>query len=249
MNFMKHFFAITLMLLFTGVIFVPNANAQSTFNRKTHVTFSGSVEIPGRVLPAGTYTFQLNVLPGNQTSIVQILNEDGTRTIANLLTITDYRLTPTDKTVMTFSERAGDRPNALRAWFYPGENFGHEFAYPRKRAQQLAAANHENVPAIPDQTADNDLNSAQVTEATPDGTQTEVAQATSASPDNSVPVNDNAAPNNSNSNNLVASNQPLPKTASPVSSIALLGVFFLAIGAALGFIRRFSLTGNHQHRS
>jgi hypothetical protein len=247
MKHLSNLAATVSLLLLSAALFTPAAQAQSTFHRTTHVTFSGPVEISGKVLPAGKYTFRLNVLPSNETGIVQILNGDGTKTIANLLTIADYRLTPSDKTVITFTERAGNSPNAIRAWFYPGENFGHEFVYPMKRARQLAAANHVNVPAVPDATADNDLKSAHVTEATPSGSEAEVAQeappaATQNPPAESAP----ASSANDNSNNLVASNQPLPKTASDTYSVALLGGLFLFAGLLVGVVRRTAAHENEQ---
>jgi len=244
MKLLKYLGTSAFALLFATALLMPNLQAQSTFHRKTHVTFSGPVEISGKVLPAGQYTFQLNVLPSNETSIVQIMNADGTKTIANLLTIADYRLTPTSKSVITFSERTGNSPDAVRAWFYPGENYGHEFVYPRKRAQQLAAANHVNVPAVADETADNDLKSAHVTEATPDGSEAEVAQeaappaAPAPAPQASPSYNSNASNNSNDANNLVASNQPLPKTASYTYSIALLGAFFVFAGLFISVLRR-----------
>lgn len=236
--------AITLTLLVAGIGLVPAAQAQSTFHRITHVTFSGPVQIPGKVLPAGEYVFQLDVLPSNETSIVEIRDKNGENTLATLLTIPDYRLTPTGKTVILFRERPGNAPAALRAWFYPGENFGHEFAYPMREATQLAAANHMNVPAVADNTSDNDLKGAQVTQATGNNnsSQNESADATPApvpAPAYNSAANQQSQPapqtTSQNDNNLVASNHPLPKTASPIFQIALLGGLFLAAGLMLGF--------------
>lgn len=253
MKFIRHLATTAFLLLFTGALLIPGVQGQSTFHRTTHVTFSGPVEISGRVLPAGTYTFRLNVLPSNETGIVQIMNADGTKTLMNLLTIADYRLTPTSKTVITFNERTGDSPDAVRAWFYPGESYGHEFVYPMKRAKELAVANNVNVPAVPDQTGDNDLQSAHVTEATPSGAETEVAQA--APPAAEPPVTNSGASNNSNSdnsnasnssgNNLVASNQPLPKTASATYSVALAGGLCIFMALLVGIVRR-TMTQDHE---
>src|SRR5262249_17062781 len=161
-------------LLFSATLATSSAQAQSTFLRRTHVTFNTSVEIPGRVLPAGEYTFQLNALPENPTTVIEVRDKDGVKLIATILTIPDYRLKPTGETVMLFRERAADEPQALRAWFYPGENFGHEFAYPRRQARLLAAANQVNVPAVADNATDSNLNSSKVTEATPSGSDEEV---------------------------------------------------------------------------
>ena len=245
MKFLKAV-SLAFALLIASVAIVPSMQAQSTFHRITHVTFSGPVEIPGKVLPAGEYVFQLDVLPSNETSIVEIRDKDGVKTLATMLTIADYRLTPTGKTVILFRERAGNSPAALRAWFYPGENFGHEFAYPMREATQIANANHMNVPAIADNATDSDLKGSQVTEAKPDSDEAEVASNAAPAPE-AAPAPAPAAPQYQNStpssttdasrdNQLVASNRPLPKTASPIFLIALVGGLLLAAGLSLGFL-------------
>ena len=45
-----------------------------------------------------------------------------------------------DKTFITFSERSSNAPEALRLWFYPGDNYGIEFIYPKSIRQFEAAA-------------------------------------------------------------------------------------------------------------
>ncbi len=129
-------------LALMGAVFSPVANA-SEWNHKTVMTFSAPVEIPGvhlkgwGVLPAGTYVFKVL---DSQTDrhIVQIFNQDETQIYATILAIPNYRLTPTGKTVVTFSERPAGEPEALRAWFYPGRQWGEEFVYPKAKAIELA---------------------------------------------------------------------------------------------------------------
>jgi len=103
-----------------------------TWDKKTIVTFSDSAEIPGQVLPAGTYVFKL----ANSVSdrhIVQIWNGDETQILATILAIPNYRLDVPDRTIFEFDERPGDSPMALHSWFYPGDNSGQEFVYPGYR--------------------------------------------------------------------------------------------------------------------
>ena len=107
------------------------------------MTFSGPVEIPGvhltgyGVLPAGTYVFKL-LDSQSDRHIVQIFSQDEKTVYATILAIPNYRLKATDKTVITFSERPAGEPEALRAWFYPGKNWGDEFVYPKARAMEMA---------------------------------------------------------------------------------------------------------------
>lgn len=119
------------------------------WNKKTVVTFSAPVEIPGKVLPAGTYVFKL-FDSASDRNIVQIWNKNETQLIATTLALPDYRLQPPNDPIITFEERATGAPPAIRAWFYPGDNYGYEFVYPKTRATELAAVNHKNVPAMSD---------------------------------------------------------------------------------------------------
>lgn len=127
------------------------------WNKKTTVTFSKPVEIPGvgaQVLPAGTYVFKLLDSSSNR-HIVQVFNESGDHVYATILAIPNYRLRATDQTVMTFGERAAGDPQAIRAWFYPGNNWGQEFVYPKKRAIELAKLTNMPVLAMPSELAEN----------------------------------------------------------------------------------------------
>jgi hypothetical protein len=99
-----------------------------TWDKKTIVTFKDAVEIPGQVLPAGTYVFKLANSLANR-HIVQVWSEDETQIFATILTVPSYRLDTPDTTVFEFDERPGDSPMAIHTWFYPGENMGEEFIY------------------------------------------------------------------------------------------------------------------------
>ena len=143
-----------LSILFCVVVacaFLIPAAAADEWNNRTTVTFSAPVEVPGvgvHLLPAGTYLFKLMDSPSDR-NIVQIFNEDGTHLFTTILAIPNYRLRTTDKTVMTFGEKAEGQPEALRAWFYPGANWGQEFVYPKARALELAKVVQEPVLATP----------------------------------------------------------------------------------------------------
>ena len=209
-----------------GATVLPSALAD-TWNKKTIVTFSQDVEVPGKILPAGTYTFQL-LDSNSDRHIVQIFNADGSQIIATILAINDYRLQPTGENVMKFTERPGDSPEALRAWFYPGDNFGQEFVYPKARAIQLAEATHIVVPAIAVETVDdNAIKTIPIVAVTPDQKEVEVITVIQTTPPATVvetpaPVQVAA----------VKQTEELPQTASHLPLIALLGG--LSISLALG---------------
>jgi hypothetical protein len=222
---MKNVRAVFCLLAVTmlGATVLPSARADE-WNKKTVVTFSQTVEVPGKVLPAGTYTFKLLDSPSDR-HIVQIFNSDGSQIIATILAINNYRLQPTGDTVMKFSERPGDAPDALRAWFYPGNSFGQEFVYPKVRAIQLAKTAQIAVPAVAVETLDETvIKTAPIIAVTPDEKEVEVATVIQTAP----PVAAVATP----APVAVKEAEELPHTASSMPLIALLGG--LSISLALG---------------
>ncbi len=139
---------ITAMLcILGGALALTHASAlrADEWNKLTKITFSGPVEVPGKVLPAGTYIFKLLDSPSNR-NVVEIYNADQTHLEDLVLAVADQRLRPTThKNVIQFSERPAGSPVALKAWFYPGSTQGEEFVYPHDRAVELAKENHETV--------------------------------------------------------------------------------------------------------
>jgi hypothetical protein len=122
----------------------PSARADE-WNKETKITFSQPVDVAGHVLVAGTYLFKM--ADANDRHIVQIFSADGKKVIATVMTIPDYRLKATDKTVINFREVPAGSPEAVRAWFYPGRTIGEEFIYPKQRAHELARVAKVVVPA------------------------------------------------------------------------------------------------------
>jgi len=233
---MKNIKAVLSLLAVTmlGATVLPSAHAD-TWNKKTVVTFSQDVEIPGKILPAGTYTFQL-LDSNSDRHIVQIFNADGSQIIATILAINDYRLQPTGENVMKFSERPGDSPEALRAWFYPGDNFGQEFVYPKARAIQLAQASHYVVPAVAVETLDdNAIKTVPIIAETPDQKEVEVSTVIQTSPPAATvttpaPVEVAA----------VKETEELPQTAGSMPLIALLGGLSISLALGLKLLLKFA---------
>ena len=148
------------LLIGLGILsgFAPRARADES-SQKTIFTFSAPVEIPGQVLGAGTYVFKLADSDSDR-DVVQVFNKDQTHLYGTFLAIPDERLRPAGKPILTFEERPTDSPEAVKAWFYPGDNYGHEFVYPKTTAVALAKANHTPVPSMPDELAENTKKSA-----------------------------------------------------------------------------------------
>jgi hypothetical protein len=220
MRFFKAVLVGLALALLVGMFLNPARADQ--WNKKTILTFSQPIEVPGKVLPAGTYTFRL-LDSMSYRHIVQIWNEDGTQLITTVLAIPNYRLKPTEETVIKFHERPGDSPEALRAWFYPGDNFGQEFVYPKGRAIQLAQASNEIVPAETVEPTESTLRTVPLVAITPDKKEEPVTEAIQVVP-LQHPEESRTAP--------VTVTKELPKTGSPIPLIGLLGL--ASIGLAFG---------------
>ena len=162
MKYLKLAVLVFATALFTTTFLSQRVKADE-WDHKTVLTFSGPVELPGVVLPAGTYVFKLADSQSDR-NIVQVFNKDENKIYATILAIPDYRMEPTDKTVVTFEERPRGTPEAMRAWFYPGSTYGEEFVYPKPRAVELAKASKQHVPAMPAQVASTATKPSQQTE-------------------------------------------------------------------------------------
>ena len=104
------------------------------------MTVNEAVQVPNKVLEPGTYVFKL-LDSQSDRHVVQIFTKDETHIVTTILAIPNYRLQPTGKTEFAFWETPAGQPRAMRAWFYPGDNFGQEFAYPKTMSSQIAESN------------------------------------------------------------------------------------------------------------
>jgi len=134
-----------------AVLFAPGARADD-WNKKTILTFSGPVQIPGVTLPAGSYVFKLADIPGNR-HVVQVFDKDEKKIYTTMLAIPNQRLDPSDKPVVLFSERASGSPQAVKVSYYPGETIGNEFVYPKSQAIRIAKDTHQPVLAMNNDTS------------------------------------------------------------------------------------------------
>jgi len=213
-------FAVLITLCVLGALIVPRARADE-WNKKTTLTFNEPVQVPGTTLSAGTYVFKL--ADTSNRTIVQIWNEDETKLITTILAIADYREKTPDKTIVSFDERPAGQPEALKAWFYPGDNSGVEFVYPKQRATELADTNQQPLPSA----------SENVTDAVSNDT---AAVEPGAPP--ALTVADNPQDLTEVAQVTTVETVELPQTASAMPSIALAGILLLA--GAFG-VRRFAL--------
>jgi hypothetical protein len=210
-----------------GIALAPGARADE-WNKLTVMTVNEPIQVPNKVLPPGTYVVKLLDSPSDR-HIVQIFDKDQKHLQTTILAIPNYRIQPTGKTTFTFWETPPGQPKALRAWFYPGDNFGQEFAYPKSAAVQIAATAHETVPTT-EATEAAALPQAEVTQTQPEPQPQEVAQ-------NTPPPALEAAPAPEPAPAPVP--QELPKTASPYPLVGLAGILSLGLFA---LVRAFRLS-------
>jgi hypothetical protein len=221
------------VMLFAGLGFLAGTVQRATadeWDQKTIFTFSSAVEIPGQVLPAGTYVFKLADSSSNR-NIVQVFNKNENRLYGTFVAIPDERLRPAGRPIITFDETPAGSPEAVRAWFYPGQNYGHQFVYPKPKAVALAKVNNTPVPSMPATLAAN-------TTATETNVKTPQVAAMRQAPLKAQQPNEEEV---EITEAFVVQALPadpaqlpaeLPKTASPLPLIGLAGL--LSLGAALG---------------
>jgi len=247
------------------VALAPSARADE-WNKKTILTFSGPVQIPGATLPTGTYVFKLADIAGNR-HVVQVFDKDERKIFTTMLAIPNERLEPSDKPVILFSERASGSPQAVKVWYYPGDRIGNEFVYPKTQAMRIAKDTHQSVLAM-----NNDSTTSPVAGEVPssmkgadvgyfdengkwqtDNKRTAVstertARAAAPSTADNTPATNTAAPAKTRANTrsdqatgtsgAQASRKHLPRTASRLALFELLSGFSIATGLALRLLRK-----------
>jgi hypothetical protein len=222
------FWTVGFVLLFL----VSSVTFAQVWNKKTNLTVGERIEVPGAVLEPGKYVVKLVESNANR-HIVRFMNEREDKVISTVIAIPNERLKVTGDTKFSFYERPVGEPRAMRAWFYPGDNFGQEFVYPKHRAVPIAAAAYEPVLSVadveepvmraevkPEQPAARELKQAEVTPAAPP-----VQMAQAAPPARPAP-----APTPE------PEPQKLPRTAGLGALFGLLGVAALATAAGLRFV-------------
>jgi len=243
-------FALTAFAGCVSVALAPTIRADQ-WNKKTIMTVNEAIEMPSCctadhtvTLQPGTYVMVL-VDSLSDRHIVRVFDQTETKVITTILAIPNYRLKVTGKTVFQYWEVPAGHPKALRAWFYPGDNFGQEFAYHKRTAAQIAAYVKAPVPAIEvETTVAEELKTAPLVTVDETGTASEVAQTTPGQPAaqpvaqpalvlESIQTADRQEPTA-----VEAPREALPHTASSLPLLGLTGLVSLALFAALGFRSR-----------
>ena len=139
-TFVRNVVIITFLLAFFIVLPVVHADE---WNQATFFTFSQPVQIPGQVLPAGTYLFEL--VNSFNHEMVRISNADRTNVIAIIQARPTQQKGLSGKSAIVLAERGVSQPEAIVAWSYPGHVEGHQFLYPKQVQEQVAKEKQDTI--------------------------------------------------------------------------------------------------------
>ena len=99
-----------------------------TFGHENILTFSRPVALPGVVLPAGSYSF--DIAGETALDIVVVRNPKTARVYYMGFTNTVTRpRTMSKEAPITFGEAPANAPRPIAAWYEIGETTGHQFLY------------------------------------------------------------------------------------------------------------------------
>lgn len=144
MKINKGYIAVGLIIAF-ALFFELGAHADES-DQATTISFNQPIQIPGKVLPAGSYLFKL-IDHGAESNVVQVFSSDGTVLYGTFLTNATQRQEPAGDTAVTLAEpEAGGMP-VLVNWFYPGRDIGNEFVYSKQTQKELSRDRHQTIMA------------------------------------------------------------------------------------------------------
>lgn len=119
---------ISLIAACFAMLFLTVGAKAERWDKKTTFTFSQAVDLPGIVLPAGTYVFKLADVAGER-NIVQIFNPEENHVYATIIAVPDERVKAGANPLLGLEEQNAGLPMAVRQWFYAGETAGVEFVH------------------------------------------------------------------------------------------------------------------------
>jgi hypothetical protein len=206
------------------------AQASET-DKKTILTVNEPMQIRETLLEPGRYVLKLGDTNFSR-HFVEIFNADETHLINTVMAVPDYSLQLTGNARFVMWETPTGSVKALRAWFYPGDNFGQEFPYP-KHLQQIAfaepaAAFFSPSPAAAPAPQEPAIQPQASVQEPPSPQPVEIAQ--NSPPPPPAPA---AAPESPQQSPVSTTPAELPKTASPYPMFGFTGLLLLGVGGLL----------------
>jgi hypothetical protein len=205
------------------------------WDKKTILTVNQTIQVRDTVLEPGQYVLKL-YNSNSERHVVQIFNADQSHLIDTVMAIPTQRMEPTGDSQFAFWETPAGNVRALRAWYYPGDNIGQEFPYP-KHLIEVASAALAPVPT-PVMTQPEQTEPTAQPEPTPQPEATTRDQDVKDQATENQPVAENTAPPAPELTPAPMASEPepspqpaqeLPKTASPYPLLGISGGILLGI--------------------
>ena len=218
-----------------GAVVTTRAKADE-WNKKTVLNVNEPIQIRDTYLEPGKYVLKLYNSPAER-HIVQIFNADETHIINTVLAIPKERYEVSGHSEFTFWETPAGKARALRSWFYPGDQVGQEFPYPKHLRDVAMVETSKTVETTTTQVAETPqpvTNTQETTET--QATQTETAQNTTPPPvEQPAPPAETpaAAPPTSYSEGTANRSTELPKTASPYPLLGFSGLLLIGLSGLI----------------
>jgi hypothetical protein len=222
--------AILCGLAFATCVKTTSARADG-WDKRTLLTVNETIQVKDTVLDPGQYIIRLMDSPTDR-HVVQIFNRDESHIINTFLAIPATRVYPTDHTVITFWETPPGSVRAVRKWFYPGDNMGQEFTYPKHLQLMAMVTNPVPAPVV----TQSEASAVETTPAPAENTQSETTEAQTQEQTEQQPAE--VAQNETTTQTPAHSTpeqpaQQLPTTGSPYPFIGMCGVLLLGLAALL----------------
>ena len=115
-----------------SIMGVSSLQAATMVGNEATVTFDHPVELPGKVLPPGTYIFKTS----DNDELVQVFSANQKQLFATVMAIPADRPAQdkdSDSFVQLNKTRA-DAPQEIEGIFVAGRTYGYQFVYPVKRS-------------------------------------------------------------------------------------------------------------------
>ena len=232
-----------LIATFALLISIPAAFAQTP--EYSTLPVNEPLLVGSTVLQPGVYLIRVLPSPTGREKI-QVTSQDMQKVFATVLTV-PHQLKPGEEiknTTFIYYPASEGMPAALRTWYAPhadASDGGHDIVFEQSRATMLARANHSSVVAYQGEQAD--LSTAPLSVVTPEATVETYTMPTPPAPVETPTMISSTSSTTTETTERepvqTAETQPMnmPRTASDLPLLALLGLASVGAAAALRFSR------------
>jgi hypothetical protein len=241
---------------------VTGLAAQENWLRDTRMTVQEPIQIPGAILEPGTYLIRM--AQTTDRHVVEFWTENREELVMTTFSVGEIMDNYADDVMLRFEERPAHEPVRLDVWFYPGYMTGLQFLYDEDaqnevvmewtasqpetrvatraaepaRGEALEEGQSPTTAAAPAQTAATRQSSTTASrpqaEAAEESSSQVLAQNQGAA---TTGVLNSSASSNQTLSSSESSSAALPRTATPMPLVALIGFATFAVGWGIGRFR------------